>query len=59
MGGVAAGVFADAGVAVEACVRIRDEVEPDPGWERTYAEGYSRYRALYPAVRPLVMAERL
>jgi xylulokinase len=51
--GVRAGVFANVREAAEACVRIRDEIEPDPEWERVYAEGYDRYRALYPALRPL------
>ena len=53
LGGVAAGTFRDVGEAVDACVRVRDEIEPDPDWERKYAEGYERYRALYPALRPL------
>jgi xylulokinase len=53
LGGVASGVFADVREAVDACVRVRDEVEPDPEWERRYAEGYERFRALYPALRPL------
>jgi xylulokinase len=53
LGGVAADVFSDVPEAVEACVRIRDEIEPDPEWERIYEEGYARFRALYPALRPL------
>jgi xylulokinase len=53
LGGVAGGVFADVHEAVDACVRVRDTVEPDPEWERAYADGYGRYRALYPALRPL------
>ena len=53
LGGVAGGAFADVHEAVAACVRVRDAVEPDPDWERFYAEGYGRYRALYPALRPL------
>jgi xylulokinase len=51
LGGVAAGVFADVDEAVRACVRVRDVVEPEPGWERAYDEGYVRFRALYPALR--------
>jgi xylulokinase len=51
LGGIAAGVFADAREAVEACVRVCDAVEPDPEWARRYDEGYRRYRALYPAVK--------
>jgi xylulokinase len=53
LGGVAGGLFADAHEAVAACVRVRDTIEPRPEWERCYAEGYGRYRALYPALRPL------
>jgi xylulokinase len=52
LGGVAAGVFADVREAVDACVRVTDTLEPNPVWERVYEEGYQRYRALYPALRP-------
>ena len=53
LGGVAAGVFADVHAAVAACVRVRDTVEPEPGWREAYENGHRRYRALYPALRPL------
>ena len=53
LGGVAAGVFADAHEAVAACVRVRDTVEPDAEWQRVYDEGYARFRSLYPALRRL------
>jgi xylulokinase len=53
LGGVAAGVYRDVPEAVEACVRVRDEIEPDPQWERIYADGYERFRAVYPALRVL------
>jgi xylulokinase len=53
LGGVAAGVFADAGEAVAACVAPAGRIEADPAWRETYAEGYERYRRLYPALRPL------
>ena len=53
LGGVAAGVFADAREAVAACVRVRDAVEPDPEWQRVYEDGYARFRSLYPALRGL------
>ena len=48
-----AGVFADAAEAVSRCVRVRDRVEPDPGWAAAYEHGYDRYRTLYPTLRPL------
>ncbi len=53
LGGLAAGVFADADEALAACVDVRDRVEPTPNWQETYERGYARYRALYPALRPL------
>ena len=53
LGGVAAGAFGDVREAVDACVRVRDELEPDPDWERRYADGYERFRTLYPALQPL------
>ena len=51
LGGVRAGVFADAHEAVAACVRVRDRIEPDPDWQAAYEDGYARYRELYPALR--------
>jgi xylulokinase len=53
LGGVRAGVFTDAADAVERCVRIRDRIEPAPEWSAAYAQGYERYRLLYPSLRPL------
>jgi xylulokinase len=53
LGGVASGVFADAHKAVEACVRVRDTIDPDPAWQEVYDRGYRRFKALYPALRRL------
>jgi xylulokinase len=53
LGGVAGGLFADVHEAVAACVRVGEAVEPDPEWEKIYAAGHERFRALYPALRPL------
>ncbi|MGH3033574.1 MAG: FGGY-family carbohydrate kinase, partial [Gaiellaceae bacterium] len=53
LGGVAGGVFADVNEAVSACVRVRETIEPDPEWRTIYEAGYERFRALYPALRPL------
>jgi len=50
LGGVAGGVFADVHEAVEACVRVREVVEPEPAWEDVYSGGYQRFRELYPAL---------
>lgn len=51
LAGVADGVFADAREAVAACVRAGEAVEPNPAWASAYEAGYSRFRALYPALR--------
>jgi xylulokinase len=51
LGGVASGTFGSAQEAVDACVRVRDTVEPDPEWQRVYEDGYRRYTALYPAIK--------
>jgi len=53
LGGVKAGVFADAHEAVAACVRVRGRIDPDPGWRAAYEDGYARYRELYPALKRL------
>lgn len=53
LGGVAAGVFADAAEAVERCVHVTDRTDPDPALVARYAEIAPRFRALYPALRPL------
>jgi xylulokinase len=53
LGGVAAGIFRDAHDAVHRCVAVTERIEPDPAWRDAYAEGYERYRALYPALKPL------
>ena len=53
LAGVAGGEYASVAEATEAAVRVRETVEPDPAWTRAYDEGYTRFRAAYPAVRPL------
>jgi xylulokinase len=53
LGGVAAGIYRDVHEAVEATVRVTGTVEPESAWREAYAEGYSRFKDLYPALRPL------
>jgi xylulokinase len=53
LGGVASGVYRDVPEAVAACVRVRDEIEPDREGEQVYADGYERFRGVYLALRPL------
>jgi xylulokinase len=53
LAGVRAGVFDDVHEAVETCVKTRGRIEPEPTWHGAYQAGYARFRALYPALRPL------
>jgi xylulokinase len=53
LAGVAAGVFDDVHEAVETCVRVRDRIEVNEAWRDVYERGYARFRAAYPALRPL------
>jgi xylulokinase len=53
LGGVAGGVFGSVAEAVDNCVRVRAETEPNPAWREVYGAGYERFRALYPALRTL------
>jgi xylulokinase len=53
LGGVSTGIFGDAQEAVNACVRVRDTIEPDAEWQRSYEDGYRRFRSLYPAIKRL------
>ena len=47
LGGIAGGMFAGVDEAVEACVRVRDQIDPEPAWASVYAEGR---RALHRAL---------
>ena len=52
LGGVAAGVWSDAGEAVAAAVRpTGSRVEPVAAWVPAYREAIEGYRGLYPALR--------
>ena len=51
LGGVAGGMFGGVGEAVEACVRVRDQIDPEPAWIELYAERRERFKALYPALK--------
>jgi xylulokinase len=53
LAGVAAEVWPDVHVGVQATVKPRDQIDPEPEWAETYAESRERYRALYPALRSL------
>ena len=48
LAGCRGGVFAGPQEAVERCVRVHERTEPEPSWVEAYAEGYERFRRLYP-----------
>ena len=54
LGGVAGGLFANVDEAVAACVRVRDQIDPEPAWLELYAERRGRFRALYPALKEVL-----
>ena len=56
LAGVRAGVFADAHEAVARCVRATEQIAPEPDWADAYAEGYARFRELYPTLQRLRIA---
>jgi xylulokinase len=51
LGGVAAGVFGSPQEAIDACVQVRDTIDPDPSWREQYEDDLDRFRRLYPALR--------
>jgi xylulokinase len=53
LGGVGAGVFADARAAAQASVRATTQIDPDPAWVAGYALHRDRFRALYPVLAAL------
>ncbi len=53
LAGVGGGVWPTVDAACDAVVRVAARVEPDPKSEAVLARHYERYRALYPALKPL------
>jgi xylulokinase len=51
LAGCRSGVFADPDEAVARCVRVHGHTEPEVEWADVYAEGYERFRRLYPMLR--------
>jgi xylulokinase len=54
LAGVASGVYASVQQACEATVRVVERTEPNPEVESVYARAYETYRALYPALKPIM-----
>ena len=53
LGGIAAGVFADAHEAVARCVRTTATIEPDPRLVARYEELRPAFQSLYPALKQI------
>lgn len=53
LAGVAAGVFADHQDAAARCVRIQDEIAPDPEGVAYYERGFGLYRQIQAALAPI------
>jgi xylulokinase len=51
LAGCRAGTFPGPREAAERCVRVTSRTEPEPEWSQVYADGYRRFRQLYPALR--------
>ena len=51
LGGIAGGAFTDAARAIDACVAVRETIEPVAAWQPIYEDGYEVFRSLYPALR--------
>ena len=54
LAGVASGVYASVQQACEATVRVVEHTAPRPELEGVYAKAYQKYRALYPALKPII-----
>jgi xylulokinase len=54
LAGVAAGEWSDVHDAVAATVAPRERVDPVPEWVEVYHEQREQFRALYPALRPII-----
>jgi len=59
LGGVAAEVWPDVASGVSATVRVKDRTEPVSDWVDVYRAGRERFRALYPALRPITMSAQV
>jgi xylulokinase len=53
LAGCRSGTFADPHDAAARCVRVHGRTNPDPAWVAAYAEGYQRFRRLYPGLKQL------
>ncbi len=57
LAGVASGVYASVPQACEITVRVVDRTEPRTELERVYTREFEKYRALYPALKPIFTSQ--
>jgi xylulokinase len=55
LAGVASGIYRSIQQACDSTIRLVEHTEPRPEVERVYARRYETYRALYPALKPILM----
>jgi xylulokinase len=53
LAGVGAGAWPDVDAACEACIRVAEQIEPEPAACFEYERGYRTYRRIYPALASL------
>jgi xylulokinase len=53
LAGCISGTFSGPAEAAERCVRVEGRIHPDPFAVEVYAEGYARFRTLYPSVKDI------
>ena len=51
LAGVGTGAWPNTDAACAAAIRIAEQISPDPATAQSYADGYTVYRRLYPALR--------
>jgi len=54
LAGVASGIYDSILQACETTIHVVERIEPQPAVERDYAQAYETYRALYPALKPII-----
>ncbi len=54
LAGVASGVYSSVQQACELTVRVVERTAPDAGRAALYTQAYATYRALYPALKPIL-----
>ncbi len=54
LAGVASGLYPSVQVACASTVRVMERTEPNPATTQVYTQTYETYRALYPALKPII-----